>query len=403
MDVKLYPSKLLGSIEAPSCKSMMMRMFLAAALCEEETKIYLKTETSDFFALKTCLESMGVSISGRDGTYSVTGDLFGVENTTVYEVGESLATLRFMAPIVCAVCGGGEFIGEGKLQKKNVSEGFRFLKGVVFSGTNTPIVFDGRLSAGEYLLPNGISTQILSGLLFALPLLEEDSILSFETKPKENVLIDMTIFVMRLFGIKIEETDKGYSISGGQTYVSPGEISVEGDYGASAYFLCANLLDSEVKVDNLNKESLQIEKIINQYIQGLKQDKDVEIDISGQTDFAFILSVVACAKNYNTKINGVLFDKIKDAEKMSEFVNTLNRMGGKISYEKGVVSIVGLGGLKGGVMVDGATDYRIAAALIIASTICENPITLLSAEVASKLYNTFINDFIKLGGKCETI
>jgi 3-phosphoshikimate 1-carboxyvinyltransferase len=137
-----------------------------------------------------------------------------------------------------------------------------------------------------------------------------------------------------------------------------------------------------VQVSNLLPDSLQTERVIKEYLEILKQEKDVCIDISGQTDFAFVLSVIACARNYQTKITGVLFDKIKDAEKMTEFVYTLNRLGANVKYAQGEVVVNGTGGFKGGIMVDSLSDGRIAASLIIASTVCSQPITLLSAEYA---------------------
>ena len=399
MDVKIFPSKLDGIIEAVSSKAMAHRMFIAAALSDKPTRIYLNTRSGDVERTVNCLKELGAVIRSEDSVYSVSPVWENLNKNAVLDVGGSSAALRLLLPVAAAI-GGVTFVGEGDLAKKSLEEYLFTLKGCAFSRDRLPFTLRGKLSAGEYVLRNS-NTQFASGLLFALALTDGESTVSFEGVPPSRGYMEMTESVMRDFGIGISFSDKSYKVTGGK-FRSPGFCRVEGDYATAAYFLGANAFGNRVRVTGLSENSFQEEKAVKKALLAFNA-KGTVLDVSEFPSLTPILAVCACYACSRTVIKNFTEVRLKEGERTQALVGILNKLGGDARLTEEGLVIEGKGGLKGGAIVDSFGDARLAMAAAFAATLADNPVTLLTAQAVKKLYPDFFNDFIKLGGKVSVL
>ena len=401
MNAKIYPSNLSGITEACSLKVLAMRYFTLAGFSEGQTRIYLKNETEDVSALKDALGDLGVGIYRDKSVYTV-------EPITEWDGGykrvgvkSSLPALRFILPLVCALNGCAEFSGSGKLIRKDVTVGMNVLKGITFDSVTLPMIATGKLTSGDYLIESDFNTQVVSSLIMALPLVQGDSQIEFSEKLKKQqaMMIDLTLFAMKQFGVNVERTSTIIKINGGQKYVAPEkELLVEGDYSTAGYFLALNQLGSNVQVNNLNDYSLQTDKIVVDYLDKLKNGEKT-IELKTKTNFIFLLTAIASTKPYATTFTGVKI-KEKDTQKFNEFIRMLNTLGARIKLDQTTLTIEG-GNLKGGVMLDTLQDARVAMTLVVLASVVQDGITILSIEACMQEQTTFLNEYIRLGGNCQ--
>lgn len=405
MNARFYPVKLIGTTEASSYTETALRYFVLAAVAEGRTRIYLKNETEDVYSLKDAFGDLGVGFYRDRNVYTVDpASEVAYQDYVRTDVKSSITALRFMLPILLAKTDRCEIKGAGRLTQKDVTKGFGVLKGVKFDSNTLPFLASGRLVAGDYVVEGDANSQLTSSLLMALPLLNGNSTLSFSEKPKKKLLsmLEQTALIMQDFGVKVEFSDCCYKIIGGQKYLAPEkEIVIEGDYSTAGYFMALELLGSEVKVKNLDKNSLQSDKIILSYLSAIKEGT-AEIELKPKTNFVFLLTALASVKDGTTVFTNVKF-KEKDVEIFNTFSSMLVRMGASITLSGERLTVVGTDSLSGGVMLDTLGDSRVAKTLIVLSTALENPVTILSVEASMIEQNTFLNEFIKLGGKVETI
>jgi len=241
-DVKVSPAVLNGVVRAIPSKSQAHRAFICAALADKSTTIECDGESDDIIATAGCLSALGIRIE-HEGWYVVHPLKRGDNgDTAVLDCGESGSTFRFMLPIVCALGRRVSFILKGRLPHRPLSPLYEELikHGAKLSPQGSvPFLAEGRLTPGKYSLDAGVSSQFISGLLFALPLLEGDSELQLTGRAESFPYIELTLAMLETFGIKTEFKDNVFFIPGGQTYRSPGRVRVEGDWSNAAFWLGA--------------------------------------------------------------------------------------------------------------------------------------------------------------------
>ncbi len=397
MNAKFYPTILTGKTEAQAYKPLAMRYFILASLAKGETRIYLKNEADDVFALKEALGDLGVGIYRRNSIYTVTPRDDEDFRVARVDVKGSLLTLRMVVPILLACYDRVEVVGSGRLIDRDVTSGFELFKDITYLGKTLPIAITGKINAGDYMIEPNVNPQLLCALIMALPLVEGDSVLTFREKPKKQLsaLIEMTVLAMSEFGVDVQRDALTLKIIGKQQYIAPkNEIKVEGDYSTAGYFLGANLLGGQVEVQNLNPKTRQTDKTIIDYLQKLKGDS---VTLKGKTDYIFLLTALSLAMPKTTTITGVKL-KEKDKMKFSEYCSSLIRLGGNIDFDGEKLLIQGCDKLKGGVMLDTHNDPRIAMSLIILSSALTEPVTILSFDAGMQEQASFINEFKLLGG-----
>ncbi len=417
MNVRIKPSKLIGRVNAPSSKSFSHRMLIAAALAGGVSEISNISASEDIDATVGALAALGAKIFREGNTYTVMG-IKTPAASAVIDCRESGSTMRFIIPIAAALGCSCEFRGKGKLPERPITPYIRELgkNGAVITKTEgvMPFVMNGTLKGGDYVLEGDISSQFITGLLFALPLCSGNSVIRLASKLESKPYADMTVEALSRFGITIDESeDKDglpvYRIRGGQKYRSA-DVSVEGDYSQAAFYFAANALGSEIKVDNLSEKSVQGDKKILDIIGGISYNKindsglrrlpAFSADVSDIPDLVPILAVLGCFTDGVSRITGAKRLKIKESDRLEAISSALGNIGGKITVGDDSLEIEPVDGFHGGV-IDGCNDHRIVMASAIASTMADGEITITGAEAVAKSYPDFWTDFASLGGNIE--
>lgn len=406
MDIKITPSKLKGIVNIPSSKSMTHRMLICAALSKGKSIITNVSFSKDIYATIDALKSMGAEITADKNSVEVKGIDRPADRAEI-NCCESGSTLRFIIPIACALGINAEYLGEGRLPERPITPYIRELskKNISFDYNNTmPFGTCGKLSSGKFELEGNISSQFITGLTFALPLLDGDSEIIMTSPLESKPYADMTVKCLESFGINISETENGYLIKGGQAY-KPRNLAVEGDYSQGAFFYVANVLGNNVEINNLTTESYQGDKKIIEITDSLCYNSNYpegfSINAVNIPDLVPILAVLGTYCKGKSIISGAKRLKIKESDRLIAISEALNSLGGNIEVtEDGL--IIHHAELQGG-CVDSCGDHRIAMSAAIAATICKKPVTIKNAESVEKSYPDFFKDYINLGGIADVI
>ena len=408
MDVKIYPSKLIGTVSAPSSKSYSHRMIIAAALADGVSEISNVTDSNDITVTSQAMEALGANVLADSGTYTVRGIKTPSEKAEI-DCGESGSTLRFIIPVAAALGTTATLIGHAKLPQRPITPYTREFpsKGVTFEPkSGLPITLTGKLRAGEYNLEGDVSSQFITGLMLALPMCEEDSVIKLTSPLQSKPYADMTIAALKKFGIDIREMSLSglpiYLIKGGQKY-KPCRTAVEGDYSQAAFFFTANALGSEVKVTNLDPNSVQGDKAILDIIASCGNEmKPFTADVADIPDLVPILAVLGSFTKGTSKIVNAARLKLKESDRLTCVANALNAIGGKVTAGDDFLTMEHIDTFTGG-EVDSCKDHRIVMAAAIAATASNAPVIIHGAEDVKKSYPRFFDDFKSLGGQFEIL
>ncbi len=330
---------------------------------------------------------------------------------------ESGSTLRFLLPVTGALGHKAAFYGEGRLPQRPLSPLYEELAGHGCSLSpqgSVPLVIEGKLKPGFYRLPGNVSSQYISGLLFALPLLSGGSRIVIEGPLESRSYIEMTLKVLRRFGIVILEEENGFTVPGGQQYKAPESYEVEGDWSNGCFWLAAGALTKEgLLVKGLSEESLQGDKEILSLLKRFGAGvccgesgiitvggtlRGIEIDGAQIPDMVPVLAAVACRAEGKTVIRNAGRLRLKESDRLTAVTETLNRLGGEVEELPDGLIITGLGekGLKGG-KADSFGDHRIAMMAAVASLICREKVVLSGAQAVNKSYPAFFSELERLG------
>lgn len=421
MDIKIEPQLLKGEVEAISAKADGHRVLIAAALADKATKIRIDTWSEDLEATFFVLTRMGMKSSwGKNHVLTVV-PIEEMPCTRTLNCGNSGSTLRFLFPLGAALgCNGFTYTGSERLSERPMAPLIDAMRrhGVVIHGEKLPLRVAGQLHGGTYTLPGNVSSQFVSGLLFALPLLIGDSRLLLTSAPESNAYIEMTIDTLKRFGVTIRRDGCRFDIKGRQTYVSPGEIDVEKDWSNAAFWLAAGAIGKEVTVDGISFDSLQSDKAIFPLIKKMfgeeaetpvkgvtirkKTLTAIDIDASQIPDLVPILAVLGCAANGTTTIYNAERLRIKESDRLKAITKNLAALGADIEETADGLKIHGGKKLNGGI-VAGFNDHRIVMACAIASLLAKGEITITGADAVNKSYPGFFDDFQSLGGKINVL
>lgn len=341
--------------------------------------------------------------------------------SAVLDCNESGSTIRFLLPVAASLGTNTEFTGGGRLPERPLSPLREQMEahGVVFSPINVfPVKINGKMISGEFTIKGNISSQFITGLLFALPLLNGNSIINVIPPVESRPYIDMTLNTLKKFGITVTEKSNSFFIPGGQKYASPGTVESEGDWSNSAFFLTAGAVSGRVTVTGLDVSSVQGDKQILTILKEMGAEITVEqgsitvkkgdlhginIDARNIPDLVPIISVAAAAANDGeTVITGAERLKIKESDRLAAVYESLKALGVDISKtDDGLV--INKTGIVGGGAVSGYNDHRMVMALSVLSAVSSGDIILRGAEAVNKSYPNFFEDFSSLGGSYNVI
>lgn len=388
MDIRITPGPLAGTVIPPPSKSQAHRALLAQLLAGGGTIANLAA-SQDVEATQRCAAAL--KAKGED--------------LPLLDCGESGSTLRFLIPIALALRGGGRFTGRGRLMERPQGPYFDIFdeKGIFYEQKDGILTVKGELTPGEYRLPGNVSSQFVTGLLCALPLLDGDSEIILTSKLESKGYVNMTLNVLDRFGVRVEVLENGFAIPGGQEY-RPCSIAIEADWSQAAFWYAALFLENQVEIGGLESGTCQGDAVIGQLIGELSGPGEPEIDISGCPDLAPPLAVAAALRAGKvTRLTNAARLRMKESDRLAAAAQALNALGAQVEEGPDFLKITGVDGLEGGVPVDCCNDHRIAMMAAVAATRCAQPVTLLGAECVRKSYPTFWEEYKRLGGKFDVL
>lgn len=405
MKVNIIPTKLQGTIRPPASKSVAHRLIIAAALSCDTCRISEFDLSQDILATIDCMRTLGARIEGGNGrAWKVNGATPGRGFDPLPELncGESGSTLRFLIPVALAVAGGGVFTGRGRLMERPLGpyEQLFAEKGIRFERRDGKLIVEGKLTPGEYRLPGDVSSQFITGLLFALPLLEGDSVLLLTTPLESEGYVNLTLDALKRSGVVIVPVENGWKIRGRQRYWL-GTGIVEADYSQAAFFLAAKGIGNDVEIHGMAPYSAQGDRVILDYCAKLHHPGEVTLDVSQCPDLVPPLAAFAALRTgQTTHIVGAARLRMKESDRLDTVTTQLNLLGADIMQHPDSLTIRGVERFHGGT-VSGCNDHRIAMMLAIAATRADGVVCIEGAECVAKSYPHFWDDYVKLGGQIE--
>ena len=383
MDITIQPGLLSGTINAIPSKSQAHRLLICAAFADNPTQLRCADTNRDIEATADCLRALGAGITRTESGY-VIDPITALSETALLDVCESGSTLRFMLPIVGALGVDSIFQMAGRLPQRPLSplwEEMERMGCTLSRPTENALRCQGKLRAGDYTISGSVSSQFITGLLFAQSLIDGESHLEVTGKIESKPYIDLTKEAMALFGAP--------------HYHSPGLITVEGDWSNGAFFVTAAMLGSDLTIHGLNNESIQGDRAVVEITRQLRE-KNTTVSAADIPDLVPILSIVAAA-NHGAVFTDIQRLRIKESDRVASTIAMIEAMGGRAESIEDTITVYGTG-LTGGT-VDAQNDHRIAMSAAIAATVCTQPVTVLGAEAVKKSYPKFWDEYKRLGGK----
>ena len=394
MDIIIKPTKLRGTAAAIPSKSQAHRLLICAAFAEHETRLRCPDTNRDIEATADCLRALGAEILRDAGGYTVF-PVQSIPQSAALPCHDSGSTLRFLLPVAGALGVDATFQLEGRLPQRPLSplwEEMERMGCTLTRPTECTIRCQGKLNSGVYTISGGVSSQFITGLLLAFPLISGESQLEITGKLESAPYVTMTLKAMEQFGVMVQN----FSVAGNQHFTSPGTVTVEGDWSNGAFFLAAKALGNNVTVAGLRQDSPQGDRAAAELLPGL--EKKLSIDAADIPDLVPILAVTAACKQ------GAVFTNIgrlrlKESDRVESVKEMIIALGGTAESDAETLTVHGTG-LHGGT-VDARNDHRIAMSAAIAATACREDVIILGAQCVEKSYPRFFEEYRKLGGRYE--
>lgn len=405
MIAAISANKLKGTVKAVASKSCAHRLLICAALADAPCSVDVAESSEDVEASVRCLRALGAEIERVGTEYRVTPADRKSARQAELDCGESGSTLRFLLPLAACLAEGSSvrFVGRGRLPKRPntaLIEAMR-LHGVRVSGDDLPLTVEGSLTGGMYTLPGNVSSQFVTGLLFALPMLPVESYIRFTTEVESAGYIRLTIDALRRFGIVVNPAMGGYDIPANQIYRAPDVVEAEGDWSNAAFWQAANALGSRIDVTGLAADSAQGDRAVMRVLDSMRGPDGrlfgTRVDAADIPDLVPVLSVVATQAEGETVFYHAGRLRIKECDRLHAMCENLNRLGADVRETEDGLIVRGRTPLRGA-QVDSFNDHRVVMSMAIAATVAEGPVVVRGAEAVAKSYPAFFEDYEALGG-----
>ena len=411
----ISPSVIRGTLTPPPSKSAAHRLLIAAALAGEG-RVRGLSLSADMEATLRAVRGLGVSVRlDGDAACFAPAPPSSSPSPLPVDCGESGSTLRFLIPLYAARGIPAVFTGHGRLPERPLGVYADCLPphGVTLSAASgLPLTVTGRLTGGDFALPGDVSSQFITGLLFALPLCREDSRIRLTTPLESAGYVDMTLQVLRQAGIRVEPLEDGWFIPGSQTY-RPLDTAVESDWSQAAFLLAAGALGGEVTLTGLNPASAQgdrealslfrrfgaaVEEAPGRIVCRKAPLHGIDIDAAQIPDLVPVLAVTAALADGVTHITGAARLRLKESDRLAAVADGIRRLGGRVEEGPDSLTITGVSRL-----AEGYNDHRIVMALSMAALGCEAPVTVTDAQSVAKSWPAFFEDYRAIGGTAHVI
>lgn len=412
MKAEISKSQISGTIAAPASKSYTIRALFAAALAEGESRIYHPLSSEDTEAAAEVLGKLGAQIERQPAYWKVTGGNL-MPTADELDCRQSAATLRFLAPVCAALNGPSRITFAPGLARRPMQPLLDSLEQLGVGAELTDGYLDihgGGVETAEIVLPGDISSQYISGLLLAAPLLPEGLSVSLNTAAESRQYLRMTVGCLRRFGVKIEYDSNMTSFRVENQPYHPASYLIEGDWSSASYFLGLGALSGSISVTGLNKDSFQADKFMlnclrrmgvrvsvsgEELIIDKSEPKGLVVDLNEAIDLLPTVACLAAAAEGRSILTGLERARLKESDRVSAVADNLKRMG--VDVEEETDSLVITGTQPHGAVIDSFEDHRIAMAFAMLATKCGDTI-IESAECVNKTYPGFWDDFRLAGG-----
>lgn len=416
--IKVSPAAISGSASPPPSKSAAHRALICAALAGCGT-VRGVIPSDDMLATLNGIKALGAAadISGDTAVIIKTED---PPQKPVIDCLESGSTLRFLIPVFAALGIEATFTGRGRLPQRPLGVYADCLPkhGVSLSSENgLPLSIKGRLRSGKYLLPGDVSSQFITGLLFALPLCSGDSEIVLTTPLESAPYVDLTIEILQTSGIKILQTTGGFFIPGGQECKKP-DFQVEGDWSQAAFLLAIGALGGEIRLTGVRADSRQGDREIVNIMRALGADIKplnggfvcrrsrlcgANINAVQIPDLVPVVAVLCSVADGVSNITGASRLRLKESDRLTAVAHCINLLCGKAEQTGDGLIIHGVDRLKGGVSVPSFGDHRIVMSMAAAALACENPIIIEDYQSVAKSWPGFFEIYKACGGAADVI
>lgn len=413
--LKVRPSTIKGEVQSISSKSYVHRALICASLAEGKSKIFFNKSSLDIEATISCLRELGADIIAGEDFLEVSP----IKNRHAIprlDCKESGSTLRFLLPLASSLYDKCYFMGEGRLPDRPIKDLVDIMKakGVRFSSETLPLMTENKFDFASTRIRADISSQYISGLLFAALSFDHPSEIVADGKLASRSYLDLTMDMIKKFSGKVAYEDNIFRVY--PTKLHGKDYRAEGDWSNATFFLVAGALNKEVLVKGLNPKSLQGDKAIIDILKdygarieikddsirvGAGERNNLTIDIDEIPDMLPALSILASAADggkstfYNAKRL-----RIKESDRLSTTCQLINNLGGRAVEKEDSLEVYGTGGLRGG-RVDSHNDHRIAMAAATGSFIATKPIEIINHRAVNKSYPDFYEDFVRIGGQID--
>ena len=392
------PCRLAGTVKAPPSKSMAHRFLIGAALSKEVCTLSGIDYSQDILATIDCLKALGAQITVDANTVTVNPRNFMDADPDILECRESGSTLRFFIPLALCLGKPVTLKGSQRLLERplQIYESLCHEKDFTFSKDTNSVTVCGTLKSGIYELKGDVSSQFITGLLFALLSLGEDSSVHILPPFESRSYINLTVSALKEFGANIAFTDE-YTIEIRRSQLRPYTGSIEGDYSNAAFLDAFNHIGSSILIEGLKPESLQGDRVYKDYFRQLSEGSPT-LDISDCPDLGPVLFALAAIKNGAT-FTGTDRLKAKESDRGMAMHQELEKLGGGLLFGKNRITVPKQDLKYKGIPVDAHNDHRIVMAMSVILSTTGGAID--GAEAVSKSYPGFFHDIIKLGAKVE--
>lgn len=418
MVASVEKSKLSGEVFAPASKSVAHRALIASALSDGRTRLHGNIGGSDIEATMSALGEMGAVLALGDEGIIVEPIASPGHNLTL-NARESGSTLRFLIPVAAALGLNARFVGEGRLSARPISGLLDVLRchGIAADSDGLPLGISGRLRSGAYLVDGSVSSQYITGLLFALPLLDGDSTISVLGGIVSEGYIDLTLSMLDSFSIEVRRDGNVFSVKGNQAFKTPGSLPVEGDFSGAAFFAVGGATNGCVTLKGLNLDSRQSDRAIIGILRdmgaGITVSRDaitvsesplkpICLNIENCPDLAPILSIAMAAADGMSIMRGVDRLRLKESDRLEGITKMLAGFSVRSEYADDRLTVYG-GTMRGGGVIDSQSDHRLAMSAAIGGSRAGNT-RIVNAQCVKKSYPSFFADMARLGGRvsaCE--
>ena len=372
---RIHKSIAGGTVAAPPSKSYAHRLILASFLASLEKDAGMQTVSNialseDIKATLDCVNALGCEFSFDGNSVSMQQNKLNMTDPIVLECNESGSTMRFMLPVALALAGNAVVKGTPKLLSRGLGVYTNIFddQGIVYSSDNNSLSAEGKLKSGVFKIDGSISSQFVTGLLFALPLLENDSRIEIMGELQSRPYVDITIDVLERYGISVRFEDNAILVPGGQHYHAVDSVC-PADWSNAAFLDFFNYIGGKVNVTGLDSDSLQGDRVYKECFRML-DNGFCTIDVKNCIDLGPVLFTMASIKHGATFVNTRRL-RIKESDRVADICTELAKTGAEFRIEENSVTI------KPGTLTDQTpeiefdshNDHRLAMSLAVLASV----------------------------------